>query len=210
MLFRSWATLQDRLAAEFQLHGITTLDAASAYLPGFIARHNQRLAIAPAETTSAFRSAPRDLDRILGCVYERVVARDNTVRIPGRWVQVPPGSFRRSWHKARVEVRETLDGRMLVLHPRHGLIAWQAAPDAGFVLESRSAPRATHARRTHPSVVPPEAAAPTPKAPKRPSARGRITNIRKPATDHPWQKRTSPNGATGPKPGRGRSESLTR
>ncbi|MEO7868252.1 MAG: ISNCY family transposase, partial [Candidatus Eisenbacteria bacterium] len=134
---RLWATLQDRLAAELRLHGIHTLEAALAYLPGFIVRHNQRLAIAPAETTSAFRAAPRDLDHILACVYERVVARDNTVRIPGRWAQVPPGSFRRSWHKARVEVRETLDGRLLVLHPRHGLIARQDPPDAGFVLESR-------------------------------------------------------------------------
>ncbi|MEO5987457.1 MAG: hypothetical protein ABIU54_03695, partial [Candidatus Eisenbacteria bacterium] len=115
-----------------------------------------------------------------------------------------------SWHKARVEVRETLDGRLLVLHPRHGLIARQDPPDAGFVLESRNAPRARHARKGRPSVAPPRVATPPPKAPGRTAARGQITNIRKPATDHPWHNRFSPKGPTRRKAGRGRSESLTR
>jgi transposase len=207
---RLWATLQDRLAAELRLLGITTLEAALAYLPRFIARHNRRLAVAPAENTRAFRSAPRELDRILACSYVRVVARDNTVRIPGRWAQVPPGPYRRSWHKARVEVRETLDGRLLVLHPRHGLIAQQDAPAGAFVLESRSAPRATAARARPPQPARPAPPCPTPVRPRRTTARGRLTNIRTPATDHPWHKRFSPNGPAGPKPGRGRSESLTR
>ena len=39
---RLWGTLQDRLAAELRLHGHTTHEAATAYLPRFIARHNQR------------------------------------------------------------------------------------------------------------------------------------------------------------------------
>lgn len=39
---------------------------------------------------------PRTLERILACRHTRVVARDNTVSIPGRWVQIPPGPHRRS------------------------------------------------------------------------------------------------------------------
>ena len=192
---RLWATLQDRLAAELRLHGITTLEAALAYLPRCIAAHNRRLAVAPAETTCAFRTAPRDFDRILACVYERVVARDNTVTIPGRWAQLPPGSYRRSWHKARVEVRETLDGRLLVLHPRHGLIAEQPAPQRPFTLESRRAERATRKRAPDACAGSPRKpdrdVAPVPTPPRTPR-RGQLTNIRRPSPDNPWRKRFLP------------------
>lgn len=188
---RLWATLQDRLAAELRLRGIATLEAALAYLPRFTAAHNRRHAVAPAQSPRAFRSAPRDLDRILACVYERVVARDNTVRIPGRWMQVPPGAYRRSWHKARVEVRETLDGRLLVLHPRHGLIAAQPAATTPFVLESRTADRATRRRRQ-------DGAPGSRQKPDHQPARvpihtgkrgiGHYTNVRRPGPDHPYNR----------------------
>jgi transposase len=210
---RLWATLQDRLAAELRLHGITTLAAALAYLPRFIAAHNRRRAVAPAETASAFRPAPRDLERILACAYERVVARDNTVSIPGRWAQLPPGSYRRSWHKARVEVRETLDGRLLVLHPRHDLIAEQPAPPGAFTLESRSSERATR-RRLH-NRVPgsrPKPDLESVQVPGRARSRGigTLTQIRRPADQHPWHRRFSPNPPRERSRGRGRTESLTR
>lgn len=196
---RLWATLQDRLAAELRLRGITTLAAALAYLPGFIAAHNRRLAVAPAETASAFRAPPRDLERILGCVYARVVARDNTVRIPGRWAQVPPGSYRRSWHKARVEIRELLDGRLLVLHRRHGLIAEQPPPPSPFVLESRGSERATRIRAQNDLLrsrqKPDRSPARRRTQPKNPGI-GRITNIRRPGPDHPYNRGKKPQPPT--------------
>jgi transposase len=37
---RLWETLQDRLVAEFRLHGIQTLAAAEAFLPTYLADHN--------------------------------------------------------------------------------------------------------------------------------------------------------------------------
>lgn len=193
---RLWATLQDRLAAELRLRGLTTFEAAMAYLPTFIHDHNQRRGRAPADSASAFRPAPRDLDRILACVYERVVARDNTVRVTGRWIQVPPGPHRRSWHKARVEVRELLDGRALVVHPRHGVLVEQPGPGAGFVLESRRGPRESQrlaqndARGSHQSRD---------RDPARPRSRpksqglGTLTNIRRPSPSHPWKRAVNPN-----------------
>jgi transposase len=190
---RLWATLQDRLAAELRLRGHTTVAAASAYLPHFIRRHNQRRGRPPANGTAAFRPAPRDLERILACRYERVVARDNTVSIPGRWAQVPPGPHGRSWHRARVEVRELLDGRLLVLHPRHGLLAEQPAPGHAFVLESRQAPRARRARarggRPSPRPAPPPR--PARRSPQ-PAGIGALTHIRRPTLDHPWKRYTGP------------------
>ncbi len=209
---RLWATLQDRLVAELRLRGITTVEGAQAYLPRFIVAHNRRRAVAPAETRSAFRPAPRDLDRILACVYRRVVARDNTVRIPGRWLQVPPGPYRRSWHKARVEVRELLDGRMLVIHPRHGLLAEQPAPQGAFVLESRTAVRAQRSRAQsglRESPQKPERRVVGPPPPRKSKGIGAITNIRRPDASHPWHARFSPQAPPNHYRG-GRTKSLTR
>lgn len=193
---RLWATLQDRLAAELRLHGHGTLAAALAYLPVFMARHNRRHARPPAETVSAFRPAPRDLDRTLACVYERVIARDNTVRIGERWAQVPPGPHRRSYHKAQVEVRELLDGRLLVLHPRHGVLLEQPSPEIDFCLTPRRAPRTQHtparidapgSRQSHERDRP---RVPTP--PQAPGI-GKLTRRRKPAKNHRWNSPYNPD-----------------
>jgi transposase len=192
---RLWGTLQDRLASELRLHGHATVAAATAYLPGFIHRHNRRRGCAPAHRESAFRPPPRDLDHLIACRYPRVVARDNTVTIPGRWAQVPPGPHRRSWHKARVEVRELLDGRLLVLHPTHGLIGQQPAPDPAFTLESRGAPRSRRARATNGcagSCPSPDRPAPRPATRPRSPALGALTQIRRPAATHPWKRYTGP------------------
>jgi hypothetical protein len=204
---RLWAVLQDRLVTELRLKGLDTLSAATAYLPGFMVRHNRRWACPPREACSAFRSAPRDLDRILACRYTRVVARDNTVSIPGRWVQIPPGPHRRSWQRATVTVRELLDGRLLVVHPRHGLIARQSAPADPFTLESRESTRSKHVRRAAP------AGPDRPRLPRKPRPRSRgigtYTNIRRPSPDNPWKRYTGPEPRR-PRARVGRTESLTR
>lgn len=188
---RLWATLQDRLAAELRLLGYTTPAAALAYLPRFIAEHNRRHAVVAADAKSAFRPAPRDLDHHLGCRYQRVVARDNTIQVAGRWVQVPPGPGRRSYHKARVEVRELLDGRMLVFHPRHGLIAEQPSPEPDFQLTNRRGPRSSRiaARNDAPGSRQSDERQP-PRLRSRPRKRGigTYTRRRKPTREHPWKR----------------------
>ena len=187
---RLWGTRQDRLAAELRLHGHATLEAAVAYLPGFIAAHNRRHARRPAESVSAFRTAPRDLERTLACVYERVVARDNTVHIAERWAQVPPGPHRRSYHKARVEVRELLDGRLLVIHPRHGLLLEQPSPTADFCLKPRRAPRSQlgPARTDAPgSRQTPRRKRPRVQTPAHAPGIGPLTRRRRPAANHRWK-----------------------
>lgn len=209
---RLWGTLQDRLASELRLQGHDTVATATAYLPGFIRRHNQRRGRAPAHPASAFRPPPRDLDRLLACRYRRVVARDNTVTIPGRWAQLPPGPHRRSWHPARVEVRELLDGRLLVLHPRHGVIGEQPAMATPFVLESRSAPRSKRARVQNGRAGSRQNPDPPPaRLPSHPRSRpiGALTQIRRPASSHPWKRYTGPQPLR-PKARAGGTESLTR
>ena len=140
---------------------------------------------------SNFRPAPRDLDRLLACTYQRVVARDNTVQVAGRWVQIPPGPGGRSFHKARVEVRELLDGRMLVLHPKRGLIAEQPSPGADFMLTNRRGPRSSriNARIDAPrSPQNDERVVPRLRPKTRSKGIGSYTNRRKPKPDHAWKK----------------------
>jgi transposase len=137
---RLWGTLQDRLVSELRLHGIRTGTAANAFLPGFIADFNRRFA-QPAAAPPVWRRPPRDLDRLLGCHYARVVARDNTVRLGPRLIQIPPGPGRRSYAGRRVEVRELLDGRVVVFAGPHCL-AQQPAPPGEFRLAPRAAPTA--------------------------------------------------------------------
>lgn len=139
-----------------RLAGITTREAANAFLPAFIADFNRRFARPPASPTAVWRRPPRDLAAQLSCRYRRVVARDNTVRLGARWLTNPRGPRGRSYVGLRVDVRELLDGRLRVLHD--GQLLAQQAPPAAFVLrrgERRTAgctrrgppPRA---RRPHP------------------------------------------------------------
>ena len=137
---RLWATLQDRLVAELRLRGITTVAAAEAFLPPYLADHNRRFAQPPADTTAAWRRPPRDLADRLSCRYTRRVARDNTVRLGPRLVQIPRGPHGRSYAGCRIDLRECLDGRLLVDYQGRRL-ATTPAPVGEFVLVPRRAPR---------------------------------------------------------------------
>jgi transposase len=133
---RLWATLQDRLVSELRIRGITTIDAAHAYLPAFIADFNRRFGKPPAAPHAVWRRPPRTLALALGCRYRRVVARDNTVRLGPRWVQLRGP---RSRAGLTVEVRELLDGRLVVLHD-DVLLGHAPTPGVGFILKPRGAP----------------------------------------------------------------------
>jgi hypothetical protein len=143
---RLWGTLQDRLVSELRARGIGTLEAANAFLPEFLADFGRRFACAPASPTPAWRPAPRDLERLLSCRYQRTVARDNTVRLGDRWLQIPPGPRRRSYAGCRVQVRELLDGRLVALS-QGVVLATQPAPGPDFSLTPRRAPHADRPRR---------------------------------------------------------------
>jgi len=169
---RLWGTLQDRLVSELRLRGIATGEAANAFLPDFIADHNRRFAAPAASLPAVWRATPRHLDRVLSCRYPRVVARDNTVRLGARWVQLPPGPGRQSWAGRRVELRELLDGRVLVLANEQILAGLPAVP--GFVLRPRRQPTPARSTSRLRSASAPRRPAPT-----------RATR-RSTSPDHPW------------------------
>lgn len=126
---RCWGTLQDRLVAELRLACITTVAAANAFLPGFTTHFNARFGRPAADSVPAWRPVPRglDLDRICSLYTEATVLNDNTVRTQGLVLQIPPGPGGRGYAKARVEVRQCLDGSWRIYH-RDRLIATPAPP----------------------------------------------------------------------------------
>jgi transposase len=175
---RLWRTLQDRLSAELRLRGITTPPAANAFLPLFIADYNRRFARAPADPTPAWRRPPRDLALVLSCRYTRTVARDNTLRLGPRWLQLPPAPGGRSHAGRRLELRECLDGRLVALADAR-VLATQPASTADFVLVPRAAP--SDARRSRPRPVRPAPAPPVSAPPGAATPAGS-------APVHPWRR----------------------
>src|SRR5690349_5696942 len=64
---RAHKTLQDRLVKELRLAGVSTVEAANAFLPGFVAAYNARFAKEPRLAEDLHRPAPgtADLDEIM-------------------------------------------------------------------------------------------------------------------------------------------------
>jgi hypothetical protein len=182
---RLWATLQDRLVSELRLRGIRTLDAANAFLAHYLVQHNRRFAKRPPGVPSAWRPAPRDLPRLLSCRYSRVVGRDNTITLGHRVLRLPPRAHGRSWANRRLEVREYLDGRLVVFADGTAIAQQPAVP--GFVLVPRSATRVDHVQPAAPRPERPRPHSPQdarsvrgPLSPPSPKPRAR------PAATHPW------------------------
>jgi hypothetical protein len=116
---RLFGTLQDRLIAELKLAGISTIEAANAFLETtFIADFNQRFGVAPRDSQQAWRRVPQglDCDRIISFHYRATVGNDNTVKLGGIVIDIPEGPRRRSYAKAKVEVRQLLDGSWRVYY----------------------------------------------------------------------------------------------
>jgi transposase len=114
---RLFNTLQDRLVQELRLAGISTSQEATAFVNGpFKADFNARFAKPARQSQAAWRPLPKalDVERICSLRYEATVGNDNTVRLGGIVLDIPPGPRHRGYDKARVEVRQLLDGRWRV------------------------------------------------------------------------------------------------
>src|SRR3989442_1609244 len=109
---RLWGVLQDRLCSELRLAHASDLDSANRVLRSFLTDYNRRFARTPRDTATAWRLAPHDLDRICSFRHERIVSNDNVVQWEGRRLQIPPQARRFSFAGAKVQLYQTLDGRI--------------------------------------------------------------------------------------------------
>ena len=153
---RLWRTFQDRLTAELELAGIKDIKAANRFLPGFLKRFNARFSVEAEEPGLAYRplASALDLDRILSFRYERVVARDNTVRLEERLIQIPPGAKRRSYFAAHVWVHELLDGSLGVWYQGQWIARSSATGDSPTVRARKRRPQRQKTRPPAPQPLP--------------------------------------------------------
>ena len=110
-------TLQGRLVNELRVAGITTLEAANAYLrEQFLPDYQTQFTRPPADPASAFVPLGQavDLDALLADETERVVGRDNVVSVEGVALQLAKQPGRRSCAGLRVTVRRPLTGEHTV------------------------------------------------------------------------------------------------
>lgn len=106
-------TFQDRLVNELKsIAKAKTVEQANQYLrERYLDSHNAFFAVKPQDDESAFvRLGAVDLNQVLCHEEERVVAKDNTVRMDGVVMQIPKQLGRRTCEGLRVLVRRHLDG----------------------------------------------------------------------------------------------------
>jgi transposase len=115
---RVFGTLQQRLPQELRLAGLTTIEAANAFIRDrFIPAFNARFAVRPQDPTPAFLPyVGRPIADILCVQEDRVVGNDNTVRYAGRVLQIPPSPHRHHYVKVTVRVHDYPDGRLALFH----------------------------------------------------------------------------------------------
>lgn len=131
---RAFRTLQDRLPKELRLAGITTVEAANAWLAEhYLAQHNVAFAVAPEQEGTAFVPDRMGAWRDALCIQEeRRVGNDNTVVWHRLRLQIPPGPLRSHYVRAMVRVHEYPDGRLAIYHGPHRLAGYTAA---GMLIE---------------------------------------------------------------------------
>lgn len=165
---RLWGTMQDRLIKEMRLEGISSIEQANAFMPGFIERYNARFGCVAADPEPGYLPLPRGLDvQAICCNHHlRTVTGDNTVSVNGLRLQLPRGPGGRSYKGCRVTVQERLDGTWAVYDGERCL-----------------------ARRVPPAP---------PKAPRQLATQlsaPRRSTAHTPSPDHPWRKGFAPRPA---------------
>jgi hypothetical protein len=115
---RANQTLQDRLIKEMRLEGISTLEAANAFVPRFMEDHNARFACAPFDARDLHRLlAPHDnLDDVFAWKEERTVTQNLTLQYDKIMFILEANAITRPLARQRVTVIDYPDGRLAIRH----------------------------------------------------------------------------------------------
>ena len=127
---RSFGILQDRLIAELAYEDITDMETANRWLEDhFIADYNRRFGVQAAEPGNAFtKISAQERYQKIAFAYEATVANDNCIRLGGVMIDVPATRQRLSYAKAKVLVKQHLDGRWTVHYKDQIIARHQATP----------------------------------------------------------------------------------
>jgi len=171
---RLWGTLQDRLVKELRKAGASDLESANRVLAVYLPKFNTRFQVKAAQPGSAHVPWPEDHHPAdYFCFkYTRTVTNDNTISLNKHRLQIPAGPQRKSYAKAKIELRHFLDGSLAVFYQGQNLVTFQSA--------TLAPPRVGTFTPAAPASPPPEPdKAKLPKSPRQPW---------KPPPDHPWRK----------------------
>jgi transposase len=139
---RANQTLQDRLTKELRLRGLSSLAAANAYLPEFIAAYNERFAVVPRSSESAHRplSKAEDLERVLTLCERRTLSKNLTLSYNNMIYQIKTKRPAYTMRGAHVEVRENSNGEITIEYKQRPLeytIYQEQEQQQGKVIESK-------------------------------------------------------------------------
>lgn len=116
---RLFQTLQDRLCKAMRLGGVSDIEAANAWLDGYIAQHNARFAVAPREAEDAHRAysgTTEALARICSLHHQRQLSAQLSCQFEGSQIWITPGQAHAPKGRARVDIAQHGDGRLELLY----------------------------------------------------------------------------------------------
>ncbi|NCC58679.1 MAG: ISNCY family transposase [Synergistales bacterium] len=118
---RLWGTLQPRLPVEFALNKCLSMEQANLFLAAsFIKKHNDRFAVDPASSDSAFSPAPdhNTLELILAWRHERKASSGSVISFEGQRFQLASasGNIVSLRPKEPITVVRTLSGALKAIH----------------------------------------------------------------------------------------------
>jgi hypothetical protein len=176
---RLFGILQDRLVKELRRYQAFSLEEANRVLARYIPKYNQRFGREPALPETAFSPWPRELSprHVFACHYKRTVANDNTISFGGLRLPIPPGSDRRHYVRAKVDVYLHYTGTLTVEH--------EGTPLTRFHHDPSRPVRVDHFVPAQPIQYEPTV---TPQREPLPEPAPKSRTPVKPAANHPWRR----------------------
>lgn len=112
-------TLQDRLVKEMRLRNISSIEAGNAYLPEFMADHDQRFAVEPRSTTDAHRKDLPDakaLDLIFSYQHECTLSKNLEMNYDCVTYKIQTQGQGYALRHAKIKVCEDLSGTVTLVY----------------------------------------------------------------------------------------------
>jgi hypothetical protein len=135
---RLWGVLQDRLVSEMRAAGISTIDDANAFLPGFIERYNRRFAKKPTDSEPAWvEPGDIDVDYYFSLRETRTVRADHTVSWLGSTLQILRDPKSLSLAGKKVSVHTTPEGAIVLYDGRTRLEHKPISQPPGPIVQQR-------------------------------------------------------------------------
>ena len=121
---RLFQTLQDRMCKAMRLGAIQGLDAANAWLPGYIQQHNQRFAVAAREAANMHRpwmGTVAQLAAVCAVHHQRQLSAQLACRFQGQVLQLDAGQVHAPKASAIVHIAQYANGEVTLSYRGHTL-----------------------------------------------------------------------------------------